>query len=78
MSLARRGDGPNSICIHGSVGKVPVLDLYRQMAIRQQKLQDYARALWWAERGLAIYANDADAVSDLRPHIARYQEKRRL
>jgi hypothetical protein len=59
-------------------GKVPVLDLYRQMAIRQQKLHDYAQALWWADRGLAIYANDAarpEAVSDLRDRAARYREK---
>jgi hypothetical protein len=59
-------------------GKVPVLDLYRQMAIRQQKLHDYAQARWWAERGLAIYAGDAarpEAVSDLRQRTARYREK---
>lgn len=58
--------------------RLPMLDLYRQMAIRQQKLHDYAQALWWAERGLAVYANDAarpEAVSDLRHRAARYQEK---
>jgi hypothetical protein len=48
--------------------KVPVLDTYRQMAIRQQKQKDWAACLWWAERGLALYENAAareDAVEDL-------------
>ena len=39
-------------------GQVPVLELYRQMAIRQQKAKDFEQALWWAERGLAIYGTD--------------------
>lgn len=48
--------------------KVPVLDTYRQMAIRQQKQKDWAACLWWSERGLALYGNAAareDAVEDL-------------
>jgi hypothetical protein len=27
---------------------VPLLDTYRQMAVRQQKAGDYDQALWWA------------------------------
>jgi hypothetical protein len=49
-------------------GKVPLLETYRQMAIRQQKQRDWNACVWWAERGLALYANDAareDAVEDL-------------
>jgi hypothetical protein len=49
-------------------GKVPVLDTYRQMAIRQQKLRDWNACIWWAERGLALYGDRAarqDAVEDL-------------
>ncbi|HVK20736.1 MAG TPA: HIRAN domain-containing protein [Actinokineospora sp.] len=49
-------------------GKVPLLDTYRQMAIRQQKAKDWSACLWWAERGLALYGNAAareDAVEDL-------------
>jgi hypothetical protein len=49
-------------------GKVPVLDTYRQMAIRQQKMADWNACIWWAERGLALYGNSAareDAVEDL-------------
>jgi hypothetical protein len=59
-------------------GKVPLLELYRQMAIRQQKLHDYGRALWWAERGLAVYGSDAarpEAVDDLRQRAAGYKAK---
>jgi hypothetical protein len=49
-------------------GKVPRLDLYRQMAIRQSKAHDWNAALWWSERGLAVYGEDAAreaAVEDL-------------
>lgn len=30
--------------------KVPLLETYRQMAIRQQKKKDWEACLWWAER----------------------------
>lgn len=49
-------------------GKVPLLETYRQMAIRQQKKKDRQTCLWWAERGLALYGETAareDAVEDL-------------
>jgi hypothetical protein len=49
-------------------GKIPLLDTYRQMAVRQQKLRDWSACVWWAERGLALYGNNAareDAVEDL-------------
>lgn len=49
-------------------GKVPLLETYRQMAIRQQKKKDWQACLWWAERGLSLYGNSAareDAVEDL-------------
>jgi hypothetical protein len=49
-------------------GKVPLLDTYRQMAIRQQKNKDWEACKWWAERGLALYGQRAareDAVEDL-------------
>ena len=50
------------------MGKIPVLDTYRQMAIRQQKKQDWQACQWWAERGLALYGQRAardEAVEDL-------------
>jgi hypothetical protein len=49
-------------------GKVPLLETYRQMAIRQQKIKDWKTCLWWAERGLFLYGNNAarqDVVEDL-------------
>ncbi len=49
-------------------GKVPLLETYRQMAIRQQKLKDWEACRWWTERGLALYGNNAvreEAVEDL-------------
>jgi hypothetical protein len=49
-------------------GKVPLLEAYRQMCIRQQKAKDWEACRWWAERGLALYGNNAareEAVEDL-------------
>jgi hypothetical protein len=59
-------------------GQVPLLDTYRQMAIRQQKAHDYRQALWWAERGLSIYGSDcarSEAVEDLHRRAASYRAK---
>jgi tetratricopeptide (TPR) repeat protein len=52
----------------GKWGKVPLLETYRQMAIRQQKQKDWTAVVWWAERGLSLYGNNTareDAVEDL-------------
>jgi hypothetical protein len=49
-------------------GKVPVLETYRQMAVRQQKRKDWHACVWWCERGLALYGDAAareEAVEDL-------------
>lgn len=59
-----------TICgaFHAKWGKVPFLETYRQMAIRQQKQKDWQACVWWAERGLALYGSSAareDAVEDL-------------
>jgi hypothetical protein len=59
-------------------GRVPVLETYKQMAIRQQKARNFEQALWWAERGIAIYGTDcarADAVEDLQKRAASYRVK---
>lgn len=59
-------------------GHIPNLVTYRQMAIRQQKLHNYAEALWWAERGLALYGDMArwpEHVDDLRHRAAAYRAK---
>jgi len=49
-------------------GKIPLLDTYRQMVIRQQKQKDWQACKWWAERGLTLYGQRAareEAVEDL-------------
>jgi hypothetical protein len=59
-------------------GRVPQLETYRQMAIRQQKAHDYRQALWWAERGLSIYGSDSarpEDVEDLHQRAASYRAK---
>ena len=59
-------------------GKVPLLETYRQMAIREQKARNYQQALWWAERGIAIYGDDCarpEALEDLRQRAAVYRAK---
>jgi hypothetical protein len=58
-------DGIRQACID-KWGEVPLLDIYRQMAIGQAKAGDYGQALWWAERGLSIYGSDCG-----RPRIRR-------
>lgn len=70
-------DGIRQACL-AKWGKVPLLETYRQMAIRQQKAHNYSEALWWAERGIALYGNDCarpEAVEDLRGRAARYQAR---
>jgi hypothetical protein len=59
-------------------GRVPVLETYRQMAIRQQKAKNFEQALWWAERGLVLYAGECarpEAVEDLQQRAASYRAK---
>ena len=57
---------------------MPLLETYRQMAVREQKAKNYEQALWWAERGIAIYGGDCarpEAVEDLRQRAAAYSAK---
>jgi hypothetical protein len=58
--------------------KVPLLETYRQMAIRQQKKKDWQACRWWAERGLSLYGSSAareDAVEDLQKRRNRADDK---
>lgn len=58
------------------LGVVPLLDTYRQAAIRQQKAKNLERALWWAERGIALYGDTPakpEMVDDLRKRAAKYR-----
>ena len=60
------------------LGAIPLLSTYKQMAIRQQKAHDFETALWWAERGLALYETDAANqiwVDDLRGRADKYRTK---
>jgi tetratricopeptide (TPR) repeat protein len=59
-------------------GKVPAVHMYKQACIRHAKARDYQQALRWAERGLAVYGEQAarpDAVEDLRKRAASYRTK---
>lgn len=59
-------------------GVVPLLLTYRQQCIRQQKAKAFHRALWWAERGLALYSTDAhsrDSTDDLQKRAVQYRTK---
>ncbi len=48
------------------LGKVPLLETYKQAAIRHQKAKNFDQALWWAERGIALYGDDAHAPTSSR------------
>ncbi len=59
-------------------GRVPLIDTYRQSAIRQQKAKDWEASLRWAERGLEVYGEDAarpEAVEDLKKRAERATSK---
>lgn len=59
-------------------GRVPLLDTYRQMVIRQQKAKNWSVAIWWAERGLSLYGQNAarsEAVEDLEKRRMAYLAK---
>ena len=69
-TCARHDAEMESICaaFMAKWGKIPLLDTYRQMAVRQQKKKDWQACKWWAERGLALYGQRAareEAVEDL-------------
>jgi hypothetical protein len=59
-------------------GVVPLLDTYRQAAIRYQKAKDMREALWWAERGIALYGDipaKPEMLFDLNKRAAAYRAK---
>lgn len=59
-------------------GSVPVLEMYKQMVIRQQKAKNFAEAVRWAERGLMVYGDDCarpEVVDDLKQRVASITEK---
>lgn len=59
-------------------GDIPFLTTYQQMAIRKQKAKNFEQALWWAERGIALYGDKArypNGVEDLHNRAAKYRSK---
>jgi hypothetical protein len=59
-------------------GKIPLLETYRQMAIRQQKAKDWEAVIWWTERGLSLYGDNPareEAVEDLLKRRNRARTK---
>ncbi|MBK5269098.1 MAG: HIRAN domain-containing protein [Acidimicrobiia bacterium] len=59
-------------------GKVPMLETYRQMCIRQQKAKAWDSGLLWAERGIALYGSEAangEWVADLADRATRFRQK---
>jgi hypothetical protein len=69
-------DGMRSALIE-ALGGLPLLEFYRQAAIRHQHAHDYEKALSWAERGLAVYGEQAlssEWVDDLSSRAARCRE----
>jgi hypothetical protein len=57
---------------------VPYLHTYHQMAIRQAKAKEWTLALWWAERGLAVYGREAgkpDWPEDLEKRVRSFRAK---
>ncbi|MCA9831758.1 MAG: HIRAN domain-containing protein [Dehalococcoidia bacterium] len=55
-------------------GSLPFLETYKQASIRHQKANDWAAAMWWAKRGLTVYAADAhksEWIEDLQKRVAR-------
>ena len=59
-------------------GGVPLIETYPFAAKSHAKAGDYAKARWWADRGLAVYDDQAirpDAVEDLQTRAARYWQR---
>ena len=59
-------------------GAVPLLSLYKQAAIREQKRGDHAAALRWVERGIVMYGDQAartEHVDDLNKRADKYRTK---
>jgi len=59
-------------------GRVPIVEMYRQAAIRCQKTRNWAGVRSWAERGLTVYGLEAarpEAVADLQKRSAHAEAK---
>ena len=64
---------PANACMYEAASKT-----YKQCTIRHAKAGQLDTALWWANRGVAVYgadAHDESWVNDLRGRASRLQEK---
>lgn len=62
----------------GEFGGVPLIEMYRQSAIRHQKAHNWQSALHWAEAGVQVYGTDPlrqEFVEDLLRRAADYRER---
>jgi hypothetical protein len=46
-------------------GAVPLIEMYKQQAIRWKKVLEWENVCRWAERGLEVYGNDAARLEDV-------------
>jgi hypothetical protein len=61
-------------------GGIPLLRMYRQMCIREQKASNWESVVDWARRGIAIYGDDAlegEWVSDLQARLTKADNRLR-
>lgn len=59
-------------------GSIPMIEMYRQAAIRCQKARDWPSMRSWTQRGLTAYGTDAarpEAVEDLHKRLAYADSK---
>lgn len=66
------------VALLSELGQLPVFETYKQASIRHQKAKDTAGALWWAQRGLAVYGDDCcrpEAVEDLQQRVSKCEAK---
>ena len=64
--------------LKATLGVIPVVDTFRQAAIRWQKAHDFERSLTWATRGLDFYGDEperAEEIVDLQKRAARCRNR---
>lgn len=54
-------------------GSLPLLETYKQATIRHHKAKNWPAAVWWAERGIAVYGNDAGVEGVVEDLMKRRQ-----
>jgi hypothetical protein len=59
-------------------GGIPLLETYRQQAVRQKKAKNWSEGLRWVQRGLELYGNhalDQNSVGDLQKRGSYFEAK---